>query len=90
MQSGGSGGSFNFVSVGVLKTLQIPLPPLSIQEEIVAEIEGYQNEIEEMKKKIKESENKIKDRIAEVWGVDKSKEDGLNLAAEAPAVYEKG
>ena len=38
--------SFNFVSVGVLKTLQIPLPPLSIQEEIVAEIEGYQKIID--------------------------------------------
>jgi type I restriction enzyme M protein len=38
--------SFNFVSVGVLKTLQIPLPPISIQEEIVAEIEGYQKIID--------------------------------------------
>lgn len=38
--------SFNFVSVGVLKTLQIPLPLLSIQEEIVAEIEGYQKIID--------------------------------------------
>jgi len=38
--------SFNFVSVGVLKTLQIPLPPLSIQEEIVAEVEGYQRIID--------------------------------------------
>lgn len=38
--------SFNFVSVGVLKTLQIPLPPLSVQEDIVAEIEGYQKIID--------------------------------------------
>jgi type I restriction enzyme M protein len=38
--------SFNFVSVGVLKTLQIPLPPISIQKEIVAEIEGYQKIID--------------------------------------------
>lgn len=38
--------SFNFVSVGVLKTLQIPLPPLSVQEEIVAEIEQYQKIID--------------------------------------------
>jgi type I restriction enzyme M protein len=28
------------------KTLQIPLPPISIQEEIVAEIEGYQKIID--------------------------------------------
>jgi type I restriction enzyme M protein len=37
--------SFNFVSVGTLKTIQIPLPPLEIQREIVAEIEGYQKVI---------------------------------------------
>ena len=38
--------SFNFVSVGTLKTIQIPLPPLEIQKEIVAEIEGYQKVID--------------------------------------------
>ncbi len=59
--------SFNFVSVGVLKTLQIPLPPLSIQEEIVAEIEGYQKEIENYKLKIIELEKAIKNRINKVW-----------------------
>ena len=36
----------NVASVKVLKELQIPLPPLSIQEEIVAEIEGYQKIID--------------------------------------------
>ena len=34
--------SFNFVSVGTLKTIEIPLPPPEVQKEIVAEIEGYQ------------------------------------------------
>jgi type I restriction enzyme M protein len=37
--------SFNFVSVGTLKTIQIPLPPLEVQKEIVAEIEAYQKVI---------------------------------------------
>ena len=37
--------SFNFVSVGTLKTIEIPLPPLAVQKEIVAEIEGYQKVI---------------------------------------------
>ena len=37
--------SFNFVSVGTLKTIQIPLPPLEVQKEIVSEIEGYQKVI---------------------------------------------
>lgn len=60
--------SFNFVSVGVLKTLQIPLPPISIQEEIVAEIEKCQNEIEELQTRIKENETFVRDVIAKVWG----------------------
>ncbi|MBK8093386.1 MAG: N-6 DNA methylase [Verrucomicrobiaceae bacterium] len=38
--------SFNFVSVGTLKTIEIPLPPLEVQQEIVAEIEGYQKVID--------------------------------------------
>lgn len=34
--------SFEFVSVKTLKTIEIPLPPLEIQEEIVKELDGYQ------------------------------------------------
>jgi type I restriction enzyme M protein len=60
--------SFNFVSVGVLKTLQIILPPLSVQEEIVAEIEGYQKIIDGAKMVVENFEQKIKDRIGKVWG----------------------
>ena len=48
--------------------LQIPLPPLSIQEEIVAEIEKHQKAISEYHKKIDEEKQQIKDKIAEVWG----------------------
>lgn len=36
----------NVASVKVLKQLEIPLPPLFIQEEIVAEIDGYQKIID--------------------------------------------
>jgi restriction endonuclease S subunit len=38
--------SFNFVSVKTLKEVKIPLPPISLQEEIVAEIESYQKIID--------------------------------------------
>ena len=38
--------AFNFVSVGTLKTIQIPLPPLEVQKEIVVEIESYQKVID--------------------------------------------
>ncbi|MBR2921825.1 MAG: N-6 DNA methylase [Alphaproteobacteria bacterium] len=34
--------SFEFVSVKTLKTIEIPLPPMSVQEEIVKELDAYQ------------------------------------------------
>lgn len=57
------------ISFGTLKEIEIPLPPLEIQQQIVAEIEGYQKEIEEFKEHIRAKEQKIKTKIAEVWGV---------------------
>jgi len=36
----------NVVSVKILKTIDIPLPPLDVQKEIVGEIEGYQKIID--------------------------------------------
>ncbi len=52
-----------------LKELEIPLPPLEIQEEIVKEIEGYQKEIEDLKELIKLKEKSISDKVNEVWGI---------------------
>lgn len=52
-----------------IEQLEIPLPPLEIQEQIVAEIEGYQKEIEEIKEQIRLKEKSISDKINEVWGV---------------------
>lgn len=34
------------LSITILKTIRVPLPPLEVQKEIVAEIEGYQKVIE--------------------------------------------
>ena len=48
--------------------LQIPLPPLEIQEQIVAEIETYQKDIAEAKQKILDSESSIRATISRVWG----------------------
>lgn len=42
MESMATGGTFKELSTANFKTLPIPFPPLSIQEEVVAEIEGYQ------------------------------------------------
>ena len=38
--------SFNFLSVTKLKEIEIPLPPLKVQQEIVDELEGYQKIID--------------------------------------------
>ncbi len=62
------GGAQPNISQKIIRDIKIPLPPLSVQEEIVAEIESYQMEIEKQKQLIFELEQKIKDRIAKVWG----------------------
>jgi type I restriction enzyme S subunit len=49
--------------------LEIPLPPLDIQEQIVKEIEGYQKNILSSKQLITFFEQKIKNKINEVLGV---------------------
>jgi type I restriction enzyme M protein len=43
----------NVASVKVLKEIEIPLPPLEIQQQIVAEIEGYQKVIDGAKQVVK-------------------------------------
>jgi len=58
----------NVGSMGVMKRIPIPLPPLEIQEKIIAEIESERELIEANKKLIEIFEKKIKDKIGEVWG----------------------
>jgi restriction endonuclease S subunit len=40
-----SGSTQRFIPLGFIRSLLIPLPPLEVQKEIVAEIEGYQKVI---------------------------------------------
>jgi type I restriction enzyme M protein len=47
----------------VYQAIKLPLPPLEVQEKIVAELDGYQREIEEAKKQIDSINKKIKDKI---------------------------
>ena len=61
-----------------LVKLQIPLPPLEVQKEIVAEIEGYQNEIERLKTEIANQEKNIQRSIARVWGEDSESANGAS------------
>jgi type I restriction enzyme M protein len=46
MQAWATGGTFAEISKTKFCELQIPLPPLEVQQEIVAEIEGYQKVID--------------------------------------------
>ena len=46
MDAWASGGTFKEISKSKFCELQIPLPPLEVQQEIVAEIEGYQKVID--------------------------------------------
>ena len=51
-----------------VRDINIPLPPLSTQKEIVAQIEAEQEMVNANKKLIEIYEQKVKDKIGEVWG----------------------
>jgi type I restriction enzyme M protein len=65
--TGSVGAAFSSITRGEIEQIQIPLPPLSVQQEIVAEIEGYQKVIEAAKATIEASEGKIRTAIGRVW-----------------------
>ena len=69
MNSMATGGTFKELSTKSFKTLEIPLPEIAKQKEIVKEIFKYQNEIEELKNNIDERVVSINNRISKVWGI---------------------
>jgi restriction endonuclease S subunit len=56
------------INIKSLSDFEIPLPPLEVQKEIVAEIEGHQSEIVALKREIVEQEQTIQATLARVWG----------------------
>ena len=62
------GSTIQGVTKKQLAELQIPLPPLEVQREIVAEIEGYQRVIDGSRTVIERFEKKIGDAVGRVWG----------------------
>lgn len=48
--------------------IEIPLPPLEVQKEIIEELEQFQKVIEKSKLKIEQLNNNIEDRINKIWG----------------------
>lgn len=63
-----TGGTFKEISKANFETLEIPLPPLEVQQEIVNELEQYQKIIDENKRLIEIYTQKIQDRINKIWG----------------------
>ena len=63
-----TGSSRRRISRSNLGKVMIPVPPIAIQKEIVAELEGYQIEIQNIEKKKANLNQKIENKIAGVWG----------------------
>ena len=63
-----SGANINNLTGALLYRYEIPLPPLEVQHEIVAEIEGYQCAINDKRSLIASLEKKIDTAVAHAWG----------------------
>jgi len=62
------GGLTRYLTLNMITSIKIPLPPIHIQHQIVAQITREQKIVNANKELIIIFENKIKDRIANVWG----------------------
>jgi len=56
------------INIAILKTVEIPLPPLATQQAIVAEIEAEQALVNANRELIARFEKKIQATLARVWG----------------------
>ncbi len=66
MEANANGGTFKEISRTNFSKLQIPLPPLEVQRDIVAEIERYQAIIDGARQVITVFEGKIKGKISAI------------------------
>jgi type I restriction enzyme M protein len=73
------GATLQQINIGDLRELQIPLPPLTTQQAIVAEIEAEQALVAANRELITRFEQKIQATLARIWGEEnKPKEDAQN------------
>ena len=70
MQAWATGGTFAEISKSKFCELQIPLPPLDVQRQIVEEVGSFQDEIARLKNAIEDEENNIHRTLARLWGED--------------------
>ena len=61
-------GGLQRVPKSIIEEFQIPLPPLEVQHQIVAEIESYKKRMGEHRKAIDELEQQINSTVNKVWG----------------------
>ena len=61
-------GHISHLNLAYLKTFEVPIPPLTTQQAIVAEIEAERKLVEANRELIARMEIKIKAKLAEVWG----------------------
>lgn len=67
-EAAATGGVVRNLNSDLVRNTKIPLPPIEIQREIVAELEAEQKLIDANKKLIETFQAKIKSKITEVWG----------------------
>ncbi len=67
-------GSYPSINQKDVASIQIPLPPLEVQHEIVAEIEECQRAIDNHQQQIRGLEDSIQAAISRVWGEDSETE----------------
>jgi len=56
------------LKISSIHEIEIPLPPLEVQKQIVAELDSYQEIIDGARQVVENYEQKIKDKISDVWG----------------------
>jgi type I restriction enzyme M protein len=66
--NGKTGARMPRTDMSVLLSMKIPLPPLDVQRQIVAELEAERKLVEANRELIGRMEAKIKAKLNEVWG----------------------
>ena len=77
-------GSYPSINQKDVQELQIPIPLLSVQQEIVSQIEEEQEIVNANKKLIAIYKQKIKAKISEVWGESKEEREGAVTIVRGP------
>jgi len=74
MNNMSTGSTFKEISKSSFSEIEIPLPPLEIQQKIVSEINELQHELIDLSREMEAKQQKIKNKIAKVWGIEEEVE----------------